>query len=149
MPLPCSSHRRDWNNDLIFLTVSDPLRLGLSWPLGTSAHRRLPQHNRVILCKKAPYALPEGWRLEPHGYRGSVAFAVDPRFKHQVDAAFTFEHSVLPVLWAAFSLLKCPAQLLLVMRNKGYAFTGQSGQVYFTQSSVAEDPVVGKAGIRK
>lgn len=72
-----------------------------------------------------------------------------PRFKHQVDAAFTFEHSVLPVLWAAFSLLKCPAQRLLVIRNKGDAFTGQSGQVDFTQSGVAENPVVCKAGIRK
>lgn len=48
---------------LIFLIVSDPLRLGLSWPLGTSARGRLPQHNRVILGKKAPCVCPSR-RLE-------------------------------------------------------------------------------------
>lgn len=54
-----------------------------------------------------------------------------------------------PIFWAAYSLLKGPAQLLFVTCDKEDGFTGQSGQVYFSQSSVSEDPVVCKAGMRK
>lgn len=39
---------------LVCLISSDPLRLGLSWPLGASAHGRLPQHKRGDPLEESP-----------------------------------------------------------------------------------------------
>lgn len=39
---------------LVFLIVSDPLRLGPSWPLGATAHGRLPQHKRGDPLEESP-----------------------------------------------------------------------------------------------
>ena len=47
-------HKRLQQLFLVFLIVCDPLRLGLPWPLGASAHGRLPQHKRGDPLEESP-----------------------------------------------------------------------------------------------
>lgn len=69
-------HKRLQQLFLGFLIISDPLRLGCRGHWGQVLMEGYPSTKGVILWKKAPYALPEGWKLEQHNCSGPITLSV-------------------------------------------------------------------------
>lgn len=113
---------------LVFLITSDPLRLGPSWPLGASAHGRLPQHKRGDTLEESPICPSRSLKIGVAQLQWiyHICSGLCNSSTKLVQRLLSSALCTLHIL-VAFSLPKSFAQLFLVAHDEEDAFLGLSG----------------------